>query len=327
MSTDDTTNFWKVETSDQAYWGLYMATRPNYSQDFYSLMYEYHASHSTSFAVAHDVGTGPGQVAAQLASRFDHVIASDNNSAHLDVARRRLSTFPPTHITFSLSTGEDLTSQHPPKCADFIAAAEMFPLMDATSALSSFASLLKPGGTLAIWFYGRPHFAERQYAIKCQRILDSIMDHSFAKAIKGGGPAKKAGWKRAADGMASWLDYIDFPLRDWENVRRMKWNPQMTMPFFGPDACDFDIEPVQNIGEKDEVSETEDLGFWKNEWDMAGVKEFVSASFPTSKDTKGMVDKVMDDYFKDLTEAMGGEHEVRAFSWPVVLILATRSSS
>lgn len=83
--------------------------------------------------------------------------------------------------------------------------------MNAKVALASFATLLKPGGTLAIWFYGRPHFAEGEYATKCQPLLDAIMDHNFGMVIKGSGPDRKAGWKGAADGMASWLDYTHFP--------------------------------------------------------------------------------------------------------------------
>ncbi len=335
-STDDldSANFWKLEHANQAYWDTYLSTRPAYqASNFYTLMYDYHASHSLSpppsFAVAHDIGTGPGQVAAQLASRFAHVVASDNNETSLDEARRRLSaTSAAGRASFALSTGEAIASHYSAQSADFIAAAECFPLMNAKVALAGFAALLKPGGTLAIWFYGRPHFAEGEYATKCQPLLDAIMDHHFGMVIKGSGPDRKAGWKRAADGMASWLDYICFPAEMWKDVQRWKWNPQFSLSFFGPEACDFEIEPVSCEGEQDKVIEEENSEFWKNRWDAEGLRRFVGASFPpTAKGVQGEDYGLVESLYGELTEAMGGNGAVRDFTWPAVLILAARANS
>ncbi len=200
--------------------------------------------------------------------------------------------------------------------------------MNAKVALAGFAALLKPGGTLAIWFYGRPHFAEGEYATKCQPLLDAIMDHHFGMVIKGSGPDRKAGWKRAADGMASWLDYICFPAEMWKDVQRWKWNPQFSLSFFGPEACDFEIEPVSCEGEQDKVIEEENSEFWKNRWDAEGLRRFVGASFPpTAKGVQGEDYGLVESLYGELTEAMGGNGAVRDFTWPAVLILAARANS
>ncbi|MCJ1374634.1 hypothetical protein MMC20_005866 [Loxospora ochrophaea] len=321
---EDSENFWKVEADDSAFWDAYVSTRPNYSPSFYGLMYAHHAAHSSSFAVAHDVGCGAGQVAAELTSRFAHVVASDNNDTHLTVARRRLAASGNSRVSYTLSKGEDLASKHPSSSVDMIAAAECMVLMDSDEGLASFAKLLKPGGTLATWFYGRPTFSEPAYAAKCQPLLDEIMVRNWRKVIQGSGPARQSGFKRAADGMASWLDYVQFSPEIWTDVKRIKWNPQGTLPFFGKEACGFDVQAVSNIGKGENVVSQEDLEFWKNNWDAAGVKKYMSVLFPGFKEAIGDGDADIDRLFEELTEAMGTEGEVRQFTWPCVLVLATR---
>ena len=63
---------------------------------------------------------------------------------------------------------------------------------------------------------------------------------------------------------------------------------------------------------------------WKGRWNVQGVKDFVSVSFPNlGKEVEA--DGEIGRLFVELTEAMGGEWETRAYTWPAVLILATRS--
>ena len=322
---EDSENFWKVPASDTEFWDAYVSTRPNYSQPFYEIIYKYHAAHSSSNAIVHDVGCGAGQVAAELASHFSHVVASDNNDSHLTVAQNRLQPdFDVSRISFTHSKGEELSSHHPRGSADMIAAAEAIVLMDADQGLRSFAHLLKPGGTLATWFYGRPTFSEPAYFAKCQQILDAIMVRNWAKVVQGSGPTRLWGFKRCADGMESWLDYVCFPADTWTDVQRFKWNMHGTLPFFGKEACGFDIEPVSNVTEGEKVTISEDPEFWMNSWDVAAVKRYFSVLFPGFKDANGEGDAEIDGLFKELTEVMGGEAAVRQFTWPCVLLLGTR---
>jgi SAM-dependent methyltransferase len=326
----DSANFWKVaSSSEDDYWRSYEATRPNYANSgFLDVVFDYHLSkgHSTSFNVAHDVGCGSGVVAVELASRFAHVVASDNNASSLDTARRFLAeTTPEGKISFSQCEGEALAQYHPPQSADFISAAECLPLMDEKLALQAFATVLKPGGTLAVWFYARPHFSEPTFAGICQPLFDSIMDRAFSKVINGFGPKRTESWKKTASGMASQLDYLDFSAGQWKNVQRRKWNSKSAeMSFFTSNACDFEIEITSNISESEKVIEVEDAEMWASSWNIQGVKNFVDFCFPNIKELVDG-DSEIQRLFEELAQAMGGHETKRTYTWPIVLILATRS--
>ncbi|MCJ1332453.1 hypothetical protein MMC10_009146 [Thelotrema lepadinum] len=325
---EDSENFWKVAADNSVFWDAYVSTRPNYSASFYKEIYDHHATHSSSWTLAHDVGCGAGQVAAELSSRFEKVVASDNNDTHLSVAQRRLSQqdLAPSRISFTHTMGEDLHKHHTAGSVDLIAAAEAMVLMDAPSALTSFATMLKPGGTLATWFYGRPTFSDPTLFADAQPLLDQIMVRNWAKVIQGGGPKRKAGFKRAADGMASWLDYVDFNPHIWKEVHRIKWNSQATLPFFGQEACGFEIDAVSSVKAGIErVEEREDWEWWRNDWDLGELKRYFSVLFPGFKEAVGEGDKEINRLYKELSELMGGERQVRQFTWPAVLVMATKT--
>lgn len=328
-SSSDPTNVWKLSLEDEArYWKGYLTTRPKYSDDFFNLIYDYHRAHSGSFAVAHDVGAGPGQVSAKLAQRFAHIVVSDNNSNHVDYARHMLEQTrysqqqQKPRFSFAVTKGEELGGRYPSASADLVACALMFPLMDTEAALRSFGHILKPGGTLAIWFYGRAHFAESgPTTARRQSLLDCIIDHHFGAVIQGQGPAHRAGWKRAADGMASWLDYIPFAAQDWTAVERRKWNSTWTnMGFFSPRACDFPVQPVSRVGATETLHEIEDRQLWRKNWTVAELKAFVEYIFPFCHLDREPVQPL----WERLQAEMGGVHAKQAFSWPAVLILASR---
>ena len=321
----DSENFWKVAADDKDFWDAYVSTRPNYSPPFYQLLYAHHAAHSTSHAVVHDVGCGAGQVAAELAAHFGHVVASDNDADHLEVAKRRLSpVFDKARISYTHSRAEDLVQHHLKGSADMVAAAEVLVLTDAAKGMGSFAHLLKSGGTLATWFYGRPVFAERGLFERGQGIIDKIMVLNWSKVIQGSGPLRQQGFKRCADGMESWLDFVEFPADTWTDVRRYKWNTHGTLPFFGKEACGWEIEPVDNVGDREKVIIERDPDFWANRWDVAALKSYFTVLFPGFREAIGEGDKEIDGLFAELTEVMGGEGVETGFTWPCVLLLATR---
>ncbi|EEQ31210.1 putative trans-aconitate 3-methyltransferase [Microsporum canis] len=325
----DGDNVWELKHNDRDYWEGYLSTRPTYSEDFYERIYRYHASHagpsSSSFSVVHDVGAGPGQVSAQLARRFSHVVVSDTSENHLDYARHSLSSMdgiPASRFAYCVSTGEELSSKFPPSSADLIVCPLMFPLMDTKAGLESFQALLKPNGTLAIWFYSRAHFAEPEYARACQPLLDRIINHHYAGEIQGSGPQHSAKWKPVADGIASWLDNVPFVEENWHSVERWKWNKSWTeMGFFTQAACDFKLEPTSSVGAKDKVFEIEDRNLWRKDWDVSQLRKFVGHLFPFAH----MDEKPVEQTWTDLTREMGGAQARRAFSWPLVLILVSKN--
>lgn len=321
--TQDSEDFWKVEADDHEFWDAYIASRPNYSQSFYKIIHDYHSAHSASNDVAHDVGCGTGRVAAELALDYSHVIASDADSDHLAVAKDCL-TPSNSSISYTHSRAEDLASHHPPSSADLIAAAEVVVLMDRDAGLASFAQLLKPGGTLAVWFYGRPTFSDPTLLAHAQPLLDKIMARNWNKVIGGRESGRKRAWgfRRCADAMASWLDFLPFAPETWTDVQRYKWNTHGTLPFFGEEACGYPIEPVSNVAEGEKVVVREDAEFWRNDWDVAQLKEYFRVLFPGFRQAIGEGDEQIDALFAELAEAMGGER--KQFTWPVALVLATR---
>ncbi|RDW60555.1 hypothetical protein BP6252_11938 [Coleophoma cylindrospora] len=321
-STTDTSNFFRSAKYDEDYWNSYLAARPHYDKNFYDLIYDYHRLHKGFMETVHDVGTGPGQVAAELALHFKEVVASDNNASHLAVARHRLDSLISSQVVKLVqSTAETLTDVHPECSVDLITAAECLPLIDAEKAVQAFSTILKPNGTLAIWFYGRPIFAEADAARRCQPILESILDMVCSTTVKGGGPQHKEAWKRATNRMANFLDDIELKDDTWQHVERRKWNSEYAMSFYGPDACDFEITLSSKVGPGEKEVKNKDLQFWERQWDLAGVRRFVQALLPTFGHNN---DDVVEGKYKELGEAMGGEGAVRKITWPVVLILASK---
>ena len=306
----DSGNFFKASTYNETYWDNYMAARAKYSSGFYDLIFTYYKTHysSQTKGVAHDVGTGPGQVAAELCKHFDKVIASDTNSTHLAVAATRLEKAGlKDKVTYTESGAEDLSSKFPPGSAGLLTVAECLPLLDIPRAMNTFAHLLQPDGTLAIWFYGRPAFSEPEYTATCQGILNEILDLTFEKVIKGGNTVHKAAWKSATDTLESWLDNVALSPDVWRDIYRYKWNPHLPMPVVGPNACDYPIEPTSNVdGETEKVVKEEDSQFWVESWDVEEVRRFIECLIPSFEvqKAKGYYQHIEPKYL-ELERAMG----------------------
>ncbi|KAL8694665.1 MAG: hypothetical protein Q9218_000760 [Villophora microphyllina] len=321
---EDSENFWKVPADQTDFWSAYVSTRPNYSPPFYKHIYDHHTFHSSSWEVAHDVGCGAGQVTAELATRFNHVVASELNETHLVVAEQRLRpNLDDRRVSYKLSMGEQLAEHYPSKSADLIVAAEAMVLMDEQLALQSFAKLLRPGGTLAFWFYGRPTFADHKLHLKGQPLIDTIMIRNWATVIqKDSGPKRRAGFRRAAEGMSSWLDYVPLEPSTWTDVHRIKWNTYGTLPFFGEEACGFPIKTENRVGEREKTETIEDCEWWRNDWDVEQLKDYFRVLFPGFKDAVGEGNEEMESIYNDLRTVMG--KGTAAFTWPVALVMATR---
>lgn len=317
---NDAKTIFNVSNYDEAYWESYLQARPKYSNgNFYSKVLGYHDTHSRRYLVAHDVGTGPGQVAAVLSDRFEKVIASDVNQTHLDVCKRRNATGK-GNISSILCAGEEISSHVPAKSADAVFSGEALALMDTERALSAFAKILKPNGTLAVWYYGRPIFRNTN----CQAIYDKIVNTLFGAIIKGGGPDKTEQWKRTTDIMASWFDNIRFEEWEWKDVERYKWNTDGKMTFYDEEACDFAFDVSSAIGEKERVIEAADRALWAESWNVSEVKRFVYVNLPGFAAQGLLSSPSIGTLFNELEAAMGGRETKHAVAWPVVLLLATR---
>ena len=144
----------KFEGGTDFDWQNYLAHRPEYSASFYDVIWDYHRSHSNQWSLAHDIGTGPGKVAKVLAGRFNNVVATDPSEYHTAVARQFCEE---EIVTVQQCRAEDLADsvgRGDQGKVDLITVAQAIPLLDVKRALSQCAKLLRPGGTLAVWFHG-----------------------------------------------------------------------------------------------------------------------------------------------------------------------------
>ncbi|KAJ8126822.1 hypothetical protein O1611_g6816 [Lasiodiplodia mahajangana] len=166
-----------------AFWRAYIANRPSPPESFLQLIYSYHKENGDPrTAVAHDVGTGPGNIAQRLLPYFDYVVGSDVADDALNMARVLIPPTDLSRMAFVRSPAEELVAASLPKHAglgetDLLLVSECIPLLDAPRALEAFHTMLRPGGTLAIYFYGRPIF--------CRAVLASFRgDASLSRLSK-----------------------------------------------------------------------------------------------------------------------------------------------
>ncbi|KAJ6547442.1 hypothetical protein B0H19DRAFT_1266371 [Mycena capillaripes] len=238
-------NFFKVETYDEEYWDTYISTRPKYDGG---------GASSESWDSAHDIGTGTGNVAAMLLTRFKKVVASDPNAMHLAIAQHRLAAaaVDMSRISFIEAAGEAIADHFPAGSADLITAAECLVHMDADAATPN-----------------------------CQVAFNRLFDYALRLVIT----ESQLGWKRAMDRMVSWLDDVAFPAAQWEAVERWKWNPTAPLGFHEPEAVDaFPVERTSRIdATREKIFEVEDKTFWAEWWDAAGARRFIAVAVPGVK--------------------------------------------
>ena len=301
-------------------WENYMAQRPDYTaSNFYDLVWAYHERHSDHYVLAHDIGTGPGNVAEVLAKRFERVIASDPSPLHINTAERRINN---PAVIYKHCRAEDLVNTIDPNDvgkADLVTVAECIPLMHAEQAMTVFGRLLRPGGTVAIWFYGRPIFAA-QGQEKSQAIYDRLIGKAFERVL----PMKGSPMAGSMITMASWLDVIPFSQDIWSDVERIKWNPDKPMSFLDEQYFDFEVKYESAVGPADKIEERKDRNFWaKEDCGIEWVKGFINAQWPW-KTTDDDIGAQMAPMYEELETAMGGKGSRTTIAWPVVLLLATR---
>ena len=301
-------------------WQNYIKYRPTYSTPFYNLIWDYHRRHSNRWQLAHDVATGPGIVAIVLAELFSKVIASDPSPYHVAVAKSAITA---SNVTVEQCRAEDLDSldQIAQGNVDLITLAEAIPLVDAKQAFLQFAKLLRPGGTLAIWFHGGPIFIG-QGQENSQRIYDEIIGKMFAERTLpwGGTPME-----RACRVLESWTDNIAFPPESWEDVQRTKWNADRPLNFFNKSFLDFEATYVKAIRDEEKVEEVADRDLWRVDGcDLDWIKGYAEVQFPWSRKMSDEGQREIDGLFEQLEVAMGGHGSQTSIGWPVVLMLATK---
>lgn len=326
---DDRNQFWRSAKYDVDYWQTYLDARPKYDVgDFYQRLLNYHQSHQSPTdrapTIAHDVGTGPGQVAAVLSKHFDQVVASDLNNTHLEVAYHLLNLADEKrNISLTCAGGEDLINHHPHASASIITAAECMPLMNVPVAIDAWSRLLRPHGTLAMWFYGRPAFETDDTSFNgaaCNAIYEQIASRAFRPFYDVQGP-RLANVRKAMDTMVNWLDNIDLDPAIWSDVQRWKWNSDIPMEFSHAQDLGWPVNRISKIRKDEKVEQVPNRHMWSETWSIDDWKKFLKVNLPAFN---GEWDHQIQALWRDLETAMGGNTARRRVIWPVVCIVATR---
>lgn len=336
MATTTTTTTTKVETpfttgaiqQDANFWREYIASRPSPSEDFFRVIQDYHTTHGDAgTAIAHDVGTGPGNIAERLLRYYDHVVGSDLNPQALAAAPHLVSADLINRLTLVHSPAEGLANEGVVTVGgggktDLLTVSECIPLLDAPRALAAFGTLLRPGGTLAIYFYGRPIFTGGSDPARLDALYDRLATRicSFLLPFKGtpGFPVHQ----RAAEALVSQLDSIALPSEEWADVVRYKWNLDVPLLFNSREGYDFDFVHVDRREEGETTKEIRDRTWWQDEWDADRVKAYLDSVYPGYKAKAGSRYGEVEQGIEELREALSGG--AVTVSFPVALILATK---
>lgn len=312
-----------------SFWDVYLQARPEYSDSFYNLIFDYHTTRgSNKWDLAHDVGTGPGNVAEVLAQRFSKVIASDVSSTHVEAAKERLETMGLLEEKIELYTagGESISklaeaSEWNGK-ADLVTVAECISLMNIPAALKCFHELLGPGGTVAIWFYGRPILlAEDGESVheSAQSVYDKVATSAFGRIR----PQKGTFWEMGGNMLFSWLQNVAFD-DGWANIVRYKWNTDRPFMFFDQEGADFEFRDVSTADTTKETRyEQTDRTIFAKKRTAAWVRQFLRAHIPAFSQSDGLWQE-LEPMFEELERAMGGKDASLTVTWPVTLMIATR---
>jgi SAM-dependent methyltransferase len=119
----------------------YARYRPHYPPELYDFLY----AHTSSFHCAWDCGTGNGQVAAQLAKRFDKVHATDISETQLQHATRL------PNIEYHLCRAEKTTI--PDNSINLITVGQAFHWFDAAAFYKEVRRVAAADAVLALWLY------------------------------------------------------------------------------------------------------------------------------------------------------------------------------
>jgi len=122
----------------------YAAFRPVYPD----ALIDHISALSPRRALALDCGTGSGQAAASLATRFDRVVATDRSSEQL----RHAVAAP--NLEYRGTAAED--SGLPDGSVDLVTAAQALHWFDIPAFFREARRVLAPDGVIAVWGYGDP---------------------------------------------------------------------------------------------------------------------------------------------------------------------------
>jgi ubiquinone/menaquinone biosynthesis C-methylase UbiE len=142
--------------------GGYAAFRPTYPQE----LYDFILKQVKQPLAAWDCACGTGQVAKDLAVRFEKVYATDHSASQITNAVQK------ENITYSLSSAEK-TSFNDGQF-DLVTVGQALHWFDIPAFFSEARRVLKPTGVVAVWGYS---------LLTVNRQIDEIINHFYTSVI------------------------------------------------------------------------------------------------------------------------------------------------
>jgi SAM-dependent methyltransferase len=131
---------------------VYAAARPDYPDRVYDILRHRCQLGPTSRVV--EIGAGSGQATKRLLEAGAHVVAIEPSEALAEQLSARLKMAPGLEVVVSAFEDAELA----PSSFDLVTAATAFHWLDPERALPKIATILRPGGWLAVWWnvFGDP---------------------------------------------------------------------------------------------------------------------------------------------------------------------------
>lgn len=265
----------------------YNAYRPTYPTRLFSKLYDYHASHSSSFSTALDIATGTGYVAIELSKKFQQVNATDISPIMLSSAPRS------SNVQYSVSTAEDL-SQFKDSTFDLVTVGQGIHWFDREKFFKEAWRVLKQSGTIAFWGYsynvidGYPNATKKLFKLGTETLGDywdpgrSVIDNLLRDVMIPDELFRNIIWERYE------YDKKEGQISNGESLLKEEWG----------------VERVKNY-----------LKTWSS------YKNYMSKHQKENQKVEDPVDKL----FEELKKEEGWkDDQILKTSWPFVLALAEK---
>ncbi|KAM3164790.1 putative S-adenosylmethionine-dependent methyltransferase CRG1 [Lachancea thermotolerans] len=138
----------------------YQKYRITYPKSLYEAIMAHHAG---GRLLAVDVGCGTGIGTFPLLEYFDTVVGCDPSAKMLATAaqvREKLPGASRRRVSFQQAAGEDISRLFEERSVDMITGGESIQYVKHDEFFRAAARLLRPGATLAFWFYADPVFVD-----------------------------------------------------------------------------------------------------------------------------------------------------------------------
>jgi len=119
----------------------YATFRPESPSEIFDFIY----AHVKNFGAAWDCGTGNGQVAVELAKRFDKVYGTDISETQLQHAKKK------DNVIYRKERAEQ--TSFPDHSVDLVTVAQAIHWFDFDKFYAEVSRVVKPGGLVAVWTY------------------------------------------------------------------------------------------------------------------------------------------------------------------------------